>query len=126
MGLARLHGRTRHFVEEKVATFSRGLRPVHFLWLCAIVPFFILPALVGLIWAVAAMRRSPDQIPPVNFEWIAIVSAVNLIVSGLILYKFHFSPTEVIGFAASEVRALLQFLSGLLSGTPAGPRTTPI
>jgi hypothetical protein len=126
MTLARLHGRTHQFVEEKVAAISRGLGPAHVLWLCAVVPLVMLPPLVALIAAVTAMRRTSDQPPAVNFEWIAIVSAVNLIVSGLVLYKFHVSPTEVFGFAGAAARAVLRFLFGIFPGIPSTPRATPV
>jgi len=126
MALARVQGRTRNFVDEKVATISRSLRPAHFLWVCAIIPLVVLPPLVSLISAIAAMRRTSEQPPPVNFEWIAIVSAVNVIVSGLVLYKYHFPPSEVMGFAGAALRALLRFLFGFVPGTAPGPRVTPV
>jgi hypothetical protein len=124
--IARLRTQVRRVVGERVSSVSRKLRPVHFFWVCAVMPLVLVPPIVSLISAIAAMRRPSEERSALNFEWIAIVSVVNLILSSLALYKFHFSPGEVFGFAASTARALLRFFLGLVPGSPSGPRITPV
>ena len=127
MRLARVQLRIRGFVDGHLAAFPKRIRPHHFLWACAIMPVFILPPLVSLVAAIRSLRRSGDALAEVNFEWIAIISALNIILSGIILYKFHFSPVEIAtslgDFFRSLVDPALRF-SPLQKTQP--PGVTPI
>jgi hypothetical protein len=61
------------------------------------------------------MRRSNSKSSDVNFEWIAIVSMLNVILSALFLYRFHFSPTEIMAYLAD---ILLSFIREVAPYTP--------
>ncbi|MBM3529343.1 MAG: hypothetical protein FJX62_14730 [Alphaproteobacteria bacterium] len=111
--IARSSTRVRVFLDETLAKLPARIRPHHFLWICAFVPIFLLPPFVSLAAAIAEMRRTNVGANS-SYEWIALVSALNIILSGLFLYKYHFSPSEIaaiaIGFLRSAVNILLQML----------------
>src|SRR4051812_23286953 len=102
--LSRIQSHARSFVDAKLFVLSR-LMAQHFLWACALMPIFVLPPLVSLTYAVILMRRSREASTS-NLEWLAIVSAVNLVVTGLILYKFHFSPWDLMSQAGEIITAI--------------------
>jgi hypothetical protein len=79
----------------------------HFLWACAVIPFFMLPPVFALIYAIMAMRKKTRPSIDANFEWIAIIAFVNIIVSALILYKVHFIAQDLITQWPDMVRSLL-------------------
>jgi hypothetical protein len=84
------------FIQEKTTAIPRRFQAHHFLWLCALFPLLLVPAAVSLVYAVRAMRAADrSERVKADFEWIAIVSAVNLIVSALLLYKFYFLVNEL-------------------------------
>jgi hypothetical protein len=114
-GIAQIKARTGNFIEGRLALLPRRFRPYHFLWACALMPVFVLPPAVSLSIALMSMRKTARDTAPVNFEWIAIVSALNLILTGLILYKFHFSPGEVIAYGGDVLRAMAHSLYQWLS-----------
>jgi len=125
-GLARIQGRARHFYEGRIAPLPQRVRPHHFLWACALMPVFMLPPLVALVAAIGGMRKPGPAVT--NFEWIAIIAAVNLILSGLLLYKFHFSPAEISAFLHDVLRALIATIARYLPGhvAPPQPRMLPV
>ena len=126
--LSRMRSRARSFLElcrHSIPT----VKPHHFLWACALMPLFILPPLFSLVLSVVAMRAPKESSMHSTQEWIAIVSLVNMVLSGLMLYKFHFSPAEILGALVSLLSAIARGLLNLvpIGGTPApGPRITPI
>jgi hypothetical protein len=63
------------------------------------------------------LRRPRTDANETNLEWLAIVSTLNVILSCLILYKFHFSPVELMTQAVELVKAALR----RLFFTPATP-----
>lgn len=115
LALARVQLRARQLFIERVTYLPRRLQPHHFLWVCAIIPVVIVPPLVSLILAIGGMRRSNSKSSDVNFEWIAIVSMLNVILSALFLYRFHFSPTEIMAYLAD---ILLSFIREVAPYTP--------
>lgn len=116
VGFAQLKIRAKQFVGARLAVLPHNFQPHHFLWACAVMPVFILPPLVSLVCAVKAMRGSGGNLAPSNVEWIAIVSAINLVLSALFLYKYHFSAMEVISYINDAIRALMRMPSLLIPG----------
>lgn len=88
-------------------------------------PVFIIPPLVSLTASVVAMRKSDNH--AYSYEWIAIISLINLILSGLILYRFHFSPQELLAAISSVMRDGLRTIFFFLPDQPpSSPRLTPV
>lgn len=87
-------------------------------------PFFLLPPALSLVVATMSLRRSPRYSELDHFEWIAIFSAINLTLSVIVLYKFHFPLAEVIQHLGDKFKVILD---GFLPG-PQHPsiRATPI
>ena len=125
--LAQLQNSTRAFIASRLTDIPRGFRPHHFLWACAVMPFFILPPIVSLITTINAIFRSRDDDRPsaTGYEWIAIISILNIILSGLFLYKFHFSPAEIAAYLGELVRAFTHGLTPYLPSAPSRPRLIP-
>ena len=88
-------------------------------------PVFLLPPIVSLGYAIVSMRRAGGG-QPAGLEWLAIVSLINIIVSALILYKFHFSPNELALYFADHLRALLRALWPFVPSQPGTPKLTPV
>ena len=73
------------------------------------------------------MCRRSGEVTKTNFEWIAIISVINIIVSGLILYKYHFSPAELSSHFADLVNIWLGKLWTILpESKPPSPRIIPL
>lgn len=107
--LQRTKGRLAAFVADKRnALLPRRLGAHHFLWACAVIPFFLLPPLVSLIYAVGAMRRGAAQRISADFEWIAVISAINLVVSSLVLYKYYFVLNDLLLQGPEMLRAFVR------------------
>jgi hypothetical protein len=112
-GIANVYGRAKLFFETRIVPLPQSFRPHHFLWACAIMPIFMLPPLVSLVSSIATLRRLQRNAEFHDYEWIAIVSAINLILSGMLLYKFHVSMADIISRIEYYVWALfhpLQFV----------------
>jgi hypothetical protein len=115
------------FFERKAALLPQRFEAHHFLWACAVIPFFLIPPLISLIYAIRAMRQSATQQVSANFEWIAIVSAINLVVSALVLYKFYFPINEFLLQLPDAVRASLRRLFFFVpQPQQPGPKLTPV
>jgi hypothetical protein len=99
-GLARIQMRARQLFDDKINSFiPRRLAPHHFLWICAIMPFAVVPPFISFAWAIVSMRRRREgERSEEATEWIAIISLLNIILSVAFLYKFHFSPSELIAY----------------------------
>lgn len=124
--LARFQIKTKSFIDARVSAIPT-LGPTHFLWICAFVPIVIAPPLVSLVISITSMRRRGGDVAKTNFEWIAIISAINLVLSGLILYKYHFSPAELSGYAGGLLKDWLGKFWHILPGPPpSSPRVIPI
>lgn len=83
------------YVQQKWMLLPRRFQGQHFLWICAVIPLFILPPIFALVYSVVAMRKERTPLGA-NFEWVAVLSAVNIVVSALILYKLHFVANDLI------------------------------
>jgi hypothetical protein len=109
-----------------MAALPRRLTINHFLWLCAVMPVFVVPPIASLIFGIASMCREKNVPPNIHAEWLAIISFLNIVLSLLLLYKLHFSPYEVMAF----IRDTLHWLLGsIFHFAPAGhqaPRVVPI
>lgn len=124
--MARMKLKAKNLIDTRLAALP-AFGPAHFLWVGAIIPIVIAPPLVSLVIAIGSMRRRGGPAPSVNFEWIAIVSAINIVLSGLILYKFHFSPAELSGYFGDFARDWLgRFWDSWPGARPAAPRVIPI
>lgn len=124
--LGRFRSKVTGFVDRRRAALP-AFGPAHFLWVCAFVPIVIAPPLVSLVVAIAAMRRRSGNVPLADYEWIAIISAVNIVLSGLILYKFHFSPAELSGHFLDFAKDwLAKFWNMVPRLQPSSPRVIPI
>lgn len=124
--LARIQTRAKNLIDNRLAALP-AFGPAHFLWVCAFIPIVMAPPLVSLGIAIASMRRRSGTIPAVDFEWIAIISAINVVLSGLILYKFHFSPSELSGYFINFAKDWFGHFWNILPGAkPTPPRIIPI
>lgn len=106
----------------------RRFEGAHFLWACAIIPLLMLPPLFSLVYSIRAMRQRTGQLVQADFEWIAIVSAVNVIVSALVLYKLNVTFHEIWAQGPDLVRSLLRRWLELFSPRPPSyvPKLTPV
>lgn len=128
MSLARLQSKGRALFDARIASIPQRLRPHHFLWACALMPVVMLPPLFSLMSAFVSMRRSQDGAgQDVSYEWIALISVLNIILSALILYKFHFSPAELASAIGGLIRSGLQTLFNFIPhpASPTSPRLIP-
>ena len=124
--LARVKSHVKRHIDTRLAALP-AFGPAHFLWICAVIPVVIVPPLVSLVVAIASMRQRSGKFSAVDFEWIAIISAINIVVSGLILYKFHFSPAELFAYFGSFAKEWLARFWTILPGShPPSPRIIPI
>lgn len=89
-------------------------------------PLFLLPPFVSLTAALARLRKPATTTRPADYEWIAIISAINLILSGLVLYKFHFSPSEIMAFVGDLAKAFTHTLFQWGPGQRPPVRVIPI
>ena len=48
----------------------------------------MVPALVSLVYSFAAIYQGREN-AKINFEWVAIIAAINILISVVILHKFH-------------------------------------
>lgn len=124
-GLASLRNRLQRRLDDGVLAFRGALQPIHFLWACALVPIFVLPPCVSLVMAVKAMRGAESRSAS-SHEWVALVSALNIVVSLLFLYKLHFSPAEVVVWLSAWMRWLLNWITGPFAPRPPSVKVTPV
>jgi hypothetical protein len=114
------------FVQDRSSVLPRRFQAHHFLWLCAIVPLLIVPAAVSLVYALRSMRRENRSINA-DFEWIAIVAAINLVISGLLLYQFYFLINDFYTQGPENLRDLLRKLFRFFQPQEAPPvKLTPV
>jgi len=126
IAVASAAAKARSLIESKIARLG-PFGPMQFLWVAAFTPIVIAPPLVSLAIAIGSMRRGERSAATANYEWIAIISLLNIILSGIVLYKFHFSPTELLGYALDLLRSWLGKIVPMLPGQgPAPPRIVPI
>ena len=127
LAIAHAAGRVKSMLDHQVARL-RPTGPAQFLWVAAVIPVVLAPPLVSLAISVASMRRPQRAADPVNYEWIAIVSVLNIILSAIVLYKFHFAPAEVLAYALDLLRSWLGKVVHIIPGrTPQpSPRLVPI
>jgi len=124
--LARMQTKAKRFIDTRLSTLPAFGR-AHFLWVGAFIPIVMAPPLVSLVIAIASMRRRGGNVSSTDFEWIAVISAINIAVSGLILYKFHFSPAELSGYFVDLARDWLgRFWHILPQSKPSSPHVIPI
>jgi hypothetical protein len=113
LSLANLRVRAREFIDARLNALPRNFRPHHLLWVCAVMPIFIVPPLVGLIYAVRELRHRPDK-GAIGLELLALIAVTNIILSVLVLYKFHLSPFEIISHVRSAFQTLMHLPSFLM------------
>jgi hypothetical protein len=111
--------RAQSLFSDGLARVPRRLQTHHFLWLCALTPLVIVPPIVSLVSSIALMGRTDQRQRNPDLEWIATISMLNLMLSGLVLYRFHFSATE---FLTYGYRSLWDLLHGVM---PHVPKPTP-
>jgi hypothetical protein len=87
--LARAQSRVGAFYHRTRRALVEHMDGRRFLWACAVVPMFIVPPLVSLSYSIASMRRSSDVGQRHGYEWMLLISAINIILSVLILVKFR-------------------------------------
>jgi hypothetical protein len=117
LGWARLQMRGRQALNEKILSrFPKRLSPHHLLWACAFMPLFVVPPLISLAYSIRAMRRPGSDQMGVRFDWIAIISLLNVILSCAAWYKLHLSPFEIIAYVKQTISV---FFDGLFQLPPA-------
>jgi hypothetical protein len=125
-GVAKVRSSIRAYVAARMQALPRRLTINHFLWLCAVMPVFVLPPLASLAFAVVSLKKKGNTAPGLDSEWLAIVSLLNVVLSLLLLYKLHFSPVEVAAFFRDLVESLLRSIFHVVPGNPPKPRVIPI
>jgi hypothetical protein len=81
----------------------------HLLWICAVVPLFVVPALISFTYSFTALCRGREN-AKINFEWVAIISAVNILISAMVLYKCHFELQTFVWHLPHKVMLLIEKL----------------
>jgi hypothetical protein len=76
-----------------------------------------------LIYSVSAPGHG-DGRTRLNFEWVAVIAAVNVLVSAIILYKFQLELRDFAWHLPGKIGALAEQL-GIIS-FPAKPKTFAI
>src|SRR4051812_44731579 len=99
LALAKFQMRAQTWIDSTLSALPRTFSAHHFLWACAVMPIFLIPPAVSLVAAVSSLRRTPTG-QASHVEWLAMISALNIVLSLLILYKFHFSPTELFSYVS--------------------------
>jgi len=119
--------------KEKVAGFIAGKRSLlpkrferyHFLWACALAPIFIVPPLFALGYSIVLMRRGDSK--ETNLEWIAIIAAINIVLSAFLLYRaglyIHDLMGSANGFIDQNVKPWLRFF---FDAKPPAPKSSPV
>lgn len=125
LAVANVKAKAKSLLDTQIGKLG-AFGPAHFLWIAAFIPVVIAPPLVSFAISIVSMRRREHAAGSVNYEWIAIVSVINLVISALILYRFHFSPAEVHGFFLDLLRSFLQKITPAIPGQPPPPRIVPI
>jgi len=126
VAIASATARARSLIENQVARLG-PFGPTQFLWVAAFTPIVMAPPIVSLVLSVGSMRRADRTARSANYEWIAIISLLNIILSGIVLYKFHFSPAELLDYALNLARSWIGHILPALPGHgPAPPRIVPI
>jgi hypothetical protein len=77
------------------------------LWACALMPLFVVPPLVSLVYALTAMRRRKKSPFHINEEWLAIVSALNIVISVVAWMKFNAVAADLALAFTARVQSLL-------------------
>ncbi len=117
LAVARARQRVHGIAMLGAARVPRRLQTHHLLWLCALIPLAIVPPVLSLVASIALMGRGGQRTS--DLEWIATVSMLNILLSGLILYRFHFSPGELFAYLANGL------LGQLWELVPPAPRRPP-
>jgi len=74
------------------------LSTLQFLWICALIPLVIVPPILSLLAAVRLMGRAAAARWDNQLEWIVTIAAINLLLSVLVLSRFHFSLSELTSY----------------------------
>ncbi|MEJ2625737.1 MAG: hypothetical protein P8Z80_14705 [Pseudolabrys sp.] len=117
--------RARSFFDSKRLRLP-SITGHHFLWACAVMPFFVLPPLVAVVSATIGLRRSGRIEDRSANEWIVIIALINIILSALILYRFHFSPVQLIEWLAAGANGAVAAIHQFLGGNAVDPRVLKI
>jgi hypothetical protein len=124
--IGRTRFRVRSFLDRQIFNARLQFRLHHFLWLCAVVPLVFLPPLFALGYSFISIRRDVETDKGAAYEWIAILSAINLIISVLVLYQFKFSPNDLAAYVADSFDHLRYQFFPFRPPQPSPPRLTPI
>lgn len=125
LAISRIKGRARSLLDQRLPVLP-PIGPYHFLWACAFMPIVLLPPIVSFSVSISSMRKLDRGADAANFEWIAIISVINLVISAIILYKFHFSPAELTTYILSFVKYIIHSVSSFLPLQRSSPRLVPI
>jgi hypothetical protein len=103
---AKIRTEARNRFSQRLARLPKRIELHHLVWLCALMPIFVLPPVFSFFYAVIMMRRDRNSADAPAWDWLAILSAVNVVISLALWVKFHFAGTEMLA-------ALLQYLKSL-------------
>jgi len=117
--IRRVRGRLDALIETGAKRLPRRLSTLQFLWICALIPLVIVPPILSLLAAVTLMGRPRAARWDNQLEWIVTLSAINLLLSGLVLYRFHFSLGELGAYLRS---GLFPLLLDMLPTAPSAPQ----
>jgi uncharacterized C2H2 Zn-finger protein len=125
--LAKIGSSAHGYVTGTLGAIPRRLTINHYLWACALMPVFVLPPLASLSFAIFSLRQRGTGAAPINGEWLAIVSLLNIVLCLLLLYKLHFSPYEIAAFVRDSFYWLLRTIFHVVpGGGQPSPRVIPI
>jgi hypothetical protein len=127
IGLARARARAgSSFREFLQRVLPARIEARHFLWVCALVPFSFFPPLLSLAYAVFSLRGNRYSNAEKNgFEWLAIISLLNIIVSALALYSFHFAYSEMLVAFFQHLKNIFEFKFSPIQHAPP-PKLLPV
>lgn len=118
--------KVKTFINSQFAILPRTLLPHYFLWLCAVTPLLVLPAMMSLLVAIRSLRRTNGGAEANGLEWLAVISAINVVLSSLVIYKLHFSIVDFLSHLGSDLRAMFNYHFLLPPGQEHSIRPTPI
>lgn len=90
-----MRGDAYSFISRQRSRLPKRMEMHHVVWLCAIVPLTILPPILSLLYACLVLRKGDAPKVAIDWQWLAIISIMNIVLSTIIWSKFNFAVGEI-------------------------------